>query len=148
SLYKVIFVTIELRHAAWLWVFNDLSAPDPTSLYNLFGALPWDAPVPGSLMATAFLGILPLLFGTSMWFQMRLNPAPADPMQATIFNWMPWVFMFVMGGFASGLLIYWIGNNIITFTQQYLIMSTHGSRPDVFGNIRASVKRPGKKKAK
>ena len=148
SLYKVIFVTIELRHATWLWVFNDLSAPDPTSLYNLFGALPWDAPVPGSLMATAFLGILPLLFGTSMWFQMRLNPAPADPMQATIFNWMPWVFMFVMGGFASGLLIYWIGNNIITFTQQYLIMSTHGSRPDVFGNIRASVKRPGKKKAK
>ncbi|MCL4674889.1 MAG: membrane protein insertase YidC [Pararhodobacter sp.] len=147
SLYKVIFVTIELRHAKWLWVFNDLSAPDPTSLYNLFGALPWAAPDPGSLMATAFLGILPLLFGTSMWFQMRLNPAPADPMQATIFNWMPWIFMFVMGGFASGLLIYWIGNNIITFTQQYLIMSTHGSRPDVFGNIRASVKRPGKKKS-
>jgi len=141
SLYKVIFVTIELRHAAWLWVFNDLSAPDPTSLYNLFGALPWDAPVPGSMLATAFLGLLPLLFGTSMWFQMRLNPAPADPMQATIFNWMPWIFMFVMGGFASGLLIYWIGNNIITFTQQYLIMSMHGSRPDVFGNIRSSVKR-------
>jgi len=93
-------------------------------------------------MATAFLGLLPLLFGTTMWFQMRLNPAPADPMQATIFNWMPWIFMFVMGGFASGLLIYWIGNNIITFTQQYLIMSAHGSRPDVFGNIRASVKRP------
>ena len=62
-------------------------------------------------------------------------------MQATIFNWMPWVFMFVMGGFASGLLIYWIGNNIITFTQQFLIMSAHGSRPDVFGNIKASVKR-------
>jgi YidC/Oxa1 family membrane protein insertase len=142
SLYKVIFVTIELRHAPWLWVFNDLSAPDPTSLYNLFGALPWDGPVAGSLMATAFLGLLPLLFGTTMWFQMRLNPAPADPMQATIFNWMPWIFMFVMGGFASGLLIYWIGNNIITFTQQYLIMSAHGSRPDVFGNIRASVKRP------
>ena len=141
SLYKVIFVTIELRHAAWLWVFNDLSAPDPTSLYNLFGALPWAAPDAGSLMATAFLGILPLLFGTTMWFQMRLNPAPADPMQAMIFNWMPWIFMFVMGGFASGLLIYWIGNNVITFTQQYLIMSTHGSRPDVFGNIRASVKR-------
>ncbi|WP_417588752.1 membrane protein insertase YidC [Pararhodobacter oceanensis] len=141
SLYKVIFVTIELRHAPWIWVFNDLSAPDPTSLYNLFGMLPWAAPEAGTIMATAFLGILPLLFGTTMWFQMRLNPAPADPMQAMIFNWMPWVFMFVMGGFASGLLIYWIGNNIITFTQQYLIMSTHGARPDVFGNIKASVKR-------
>jgi YidC/Oxa1 family membrane protein insertase len=103
--------------------------------------LPWDAPVAGSILATAFLGLLPLLFGASMWFQMRLNPAPPDPMQATIFNWMPWVFMFVMGGFASGLLIYWIGNNIITFTQQFLIMSAHGSRPDVFGNIKASVKR-------
>ena len=142
SLYKVIFVTIELRHAPWFWVFNDLSAPDPTSIFNLFGAFPWDSPDPGSLMATVFLGLLPLLFGASMWFQMRLNPAPADPMQAMIFNWMPLIFMFVMGGFASGLLIYWIGNNIITFTQQYLIMSAHGSRPDVFGNIRASVKRP------
>jgi YidC/Oxa1 family membrane protein insertase len=141
SLYKVIFVTIELRHAAWLWVFNDLSAPDPTSLYNLFGALPWDAPVPGSLLATVFLGILPLLFGASMWFQMRLNPAPADPTQAMIFTYMPFIFMFVMGGFASGLLIYWIGNNIITFTQQYLIMTAHGSRPDLFGNIKASVTR-------
>ena len=148
SLYKVIFVTIELRHAAWIWVFNDLSAPDPTSLFNLFGALPWAGPVAGSLMATAFLGLLPLLFGTSMWFQMRLNPAPADPMQATIFNWMPWIFMFVMGGFASGLLIYWIGNNVITFTQQYLIMRTHGSKPDLFGNIRASVRRPKGSKSK
>ena len=142
SLYKVIFVTIELRQAPWFWVFNDLSAPDPTSLYNLFGLMPWAAPETGTMLATVFLGLLPLLFGTSMWFQMRLNPAPADPMQATIFNWMPLVFMFVMGGFASGLLMYWIGNNIITFTQQYLIMTAHGSRPDIFGNIRASLKVP------
>ncbi|MCB1387852.1 MAG: membrane protein insertase YidC [Rhodobacteraceae bacterium] len=142
SLYKVIFNTIELRHAHWFWVFDDLSAPDPTSLYNLFGLLPWAAPDTGSLMATVFLGILPLLFGVSMWFQMRLNPAPADPMQQTIFNWMPWIFMFVMGGFASGLLMYWIGNNIITFIQQYSIMTAHGSRPDIFGNIKSSFKRP------
>lgn len=148
SLYKVIFVTIELRHAPWLWVFNDLSAPDPTSIMNLFGLLPFDGPVPGSLMATIFLGLLPLLFGVSMWFQMRLNPMPADPMQATIFNWMPWIFMFVMGGFASGLLIYWIGNNIITFTQQYAIMAAHGSKPDFFGNIKASVARPRGNKGK
>ncbi len=148
SLYKVIFVTIELRHAHWFWVFNDLSAPDPTSIFNLFGALPWAAPLHGTLMATLALGILPLLFGASMWFQMRLNPTPADPMQATIFNWMPFIFMFVMGGFASGLLMYWIGNNIITFTQQYFIMRAHGSKPDIFGNIRASVPLPRRGKAK
>ena len=135
SLYKVIFVTIELRHAPWLWVFNDLSAPDPTSIVNLFGLLPWAAPHPGSFMALILIGIMPLMFGATMWLQMRLNPAPTDPMQATIFNWMPWIFMFVMGGFASGLLLYWIGNNIITFTQQYLIMRLNGSKPDLLGNI-------------
>jgi len=135
SLYKVIFVTIELRHAPWLWVFNDLSAPDPTSIVNLFGLLPWAAPHPGSFMALILIGIMPLLFGATMWLQMRLNPAPTDPMQATIFNWMPWIFMFIMGGFASGLLLYWIGNNIITFVQQYMIMRLNGSKPDLFGNI-------------
>jgi YidC/Oxa1 family membrane protein insertase len=135
SLYKVIFVTIELRHAPWLWVFNDLSAPDPTSIVNLFGLLPWAAPHPGSFMALILVGILPLMFAATMWLQMRLNPAPTDPMQATIFNWMPWIFMFVMGGFASGLLIYWIGNNVITFLQQYMIMRLSGSKPDLFGNI-------------
>jgi YidC/Oxa1 family membrane protein insertase len=140
SLYKVIFVTIELRHAPWLWVFNDLSAPDPTSIVNLFGLLPWDAPMPGSFMALILIGVMPLLFGATMWLQMRLNPMPTDPMQATIFNWMPWVFMFVMGSFASGLLLYWIGNNVITFAQQYMIMRINGSKPDLFGNIRASVR--------
>jgi YidC/Oxa1 family membrane protein insertase len=135
SLYKVIFVTIELRHAEFIWVFNDLSAPDPTSIVNLFGLLPWAAPHPGSFMALILVGILPLLFAATMWLQMRLNPAPTDPMQATIFNWMPWIFMFIMGGFASGLLIYWIGNNVITFAQQYMIMRLNGSKPDLFGNI-------------
>lgn len=141
SLYKVIFVTLELRHAPWLWVFNDLSAPDPTSIVNLFGLLPYAAPAPGSFMALILIGILPLLFGLTMWLQMRLNPAPTDPMQAMIFNWMPWVFMFVMGSFASGLLIYWIGNNVITFSQQYLIMRLNGTKPDVFGNIVQTVRR-------
>ena len=135
SLYKVIFVTIELRHARWLWVFNDLSAPDPTSIVNLFGLLPWAAPHPGSFMSLILIGIMPLMFGATMWLQMRLNPAPTDPMQATIFNWMPWIFMFVMGGFASGLLLYWIWNNIITFAQQYLIMRLNGTKPDILGNI-------------
>jgi YidC/Oxa1 family membrane protein insertase len=141
SLYKVIFVTIELRHAPWIWVFNDLSAPDPTSIVNLFGLLPWAAPDPNSFAALILIGIMPLMFGLTMWLQMRLNPAPTDPMQAMIFNWMPWVFMFILGGFASGLLLYWIGNNIITFTQQYMIMRMNGSKPDLFGNIKQTVTR-------
>ena len=141
SLYKVIFVTIELRHAPWLWVFNDLSAPDPTSIVNLFGLLPWAAPDPSSFAALILIGIMPLMFGLTMWLQMHLNPAPTDPMQATIFNWMPWVFMFIMGGFASGLLLYWIGNNVITFMQQYMIMRINGSKPDLFGNIKQTVGR-------
>ena len=143
SLYKVIFVTIELRHAPFLWVFNDLSTPDPTSLFNLFGALPWAAPTPGSLLALIFIGILPILLGVSMWFQMKLNPAPTDPVQKQIFAWMPWVFMFILGGFASGLVIYWIANNIITFVQQYAIMRSHGHKPDLFGNM-GLKKKPAK----
>ena len=137
ALYKVIFVTIELRHAPFFGWLRDLSAPDPSSLYNLFGLLPWDAPVTGSILHLIFIGILPILLGISMWLQQKLNPAPSDPIQQQIFAWMPWVFMFMLGGFASGLVVYWITNNTITFVQQYLIMWNHGKRPDIFGNIRA-----------
>ncbi len=144
SLYKVIFVTLELRHAPWLGPFQDLSAPDPTSLMNFFGLLPWAAPTPGSILALIFIGILPLLLGISMWLQQKLNPAPTDATQAMIFAWMPWVFMFMLGGFASGLVVYWIANNTITFTQQYLIMRSQGYKPDVFGNIKSSLKRSPK----
>ena len=140
SLYKVIFVTIELRHAPFFGPFQDLSAPDPTSIMNLFGLLPLDSPEPGSLLALIFIGILPILLGISMWLQQKLNPAPTDPTQAMIFAWMPWVFMFMLGGFASGLVIYWIANNTITFTQQYLIMRSHGYHPDIWGNIRGKNK--------
>ena len=141
SLYKVIFVTIELRHAPWFGPFQDLSAPDPTSMMNLFGLLPFDGPDPGSIVALVLIGILPLLLGISMWLQQKLNPAPTDPTQAAIFAWMPWVFMFMLGGFASGLVVYWISNNVITFTQQYLIMRSQGYRPDILGNITSSFKR-------
>ncbi len=139
SLYKVIFVTLELRHANFFGPFADLSAPDPTSIFNLFGLLPYAAPEPGSLLATAFIGVLPILLGVSMWLQQKLNPAPTDPTQAMIFAWMPWVFMFMLGGFASGLVVYWIANNTITFTQQYLIMRTQGIKPDIFGNIKSGM---------
>ena len=144
SLYKVIFVTLELRHAPWLGPFQDLSAPDPTSIFNFFGALPWAGPDPNSLLALVFIGILPLLLGVSMWLQQKLNPAPTDPTQAMIFAWLPWVFMFMLGGFASGLVVYWIANNTITFTQQYLIMRSQGYTPDVFGNIKTGFKRGAK----
>ena len=141
SLYKVIFVTIELRHAPFFGPFRDLSSPDPTSIINLFGLLPNSAPEPGSIMALVFIGILPLLLGISMWLQQKLNPAPTDPTQQMIFAWLPWGFMFMLGSFASGLIVYWIANNVITFTQQYLIMLSHGSRPDLFGNIISGFKR-------
>ena len=145
SLYKVIYVTIELYHAPFFGWIHDLSAPDPTSILNLFGLLPWGTPEPHTMFFMFSLGVLPILLGISMWFQQRLNPAPPDPSQAMIMNWMPWVFMFMLGSFASGLVLYWIANNTITFLQQYIIMTMHGARPDLFGNIRSSLSR--KKKA-
>ena len=141
SLYKVIFVTLELRHAPWLGWIRDLSAPDPSSILNLFGLMPWATPDPSSIFAIASLGILPILLGISMWLQQKLNPAPADATQAMIFAWMPWVFMFMLGQFASGLVLYWIANNTITFTQQYAIMRSQGYKPDVLGNIFKSFRR-------
>ncbi len=143
SLYKVINVTIELRHAGWIGWIHDLSAPDPSSLFNLWGLLPWAAPEHGSILALVFIGFLPLMLGISMWLQQKLNPAPTDPAQAMIFAWMPWVFMFMLGKFASGLVLYWITNNTLTFIQQYSIMRSHGVKPDVFGNIAKSLKRGG-----
>ncbi len=141
SLYKVIFVTIELRHAPWVGWIKDLSAPDPSSILNLFGLLSFAPPEPGSIFAIVSLGILPIILGISMWLQQKLNPAPTDPSQAMIFAWMPWVFMFMLGSFASGLVLYWIANNTITFTQQYLIMRSQGYKPDVFGNIMSTFRK-------
>jgi YidC/Oxa1 family membrane protein insertase len=148
SLYKVIFVTIELRHAPFFGPFQDLSAPDPTSIFNFYGLLPWGTPEVGSIMALVFIGILPLLLGISMWLQQKLNPAPTDPTQQMIFAWMPWVFMFMLGSFASGLVVYWIANNTITFTQQYLIMRSQGYKPDLLGNIKGSLSRKPKAEPK
>ena len=141
SLYKVIFVTIELRQSAFFGWLRDLSLPDPSSIYNFFGLAPWDAPTHGTLLAKICIGALPILLGVSMWLQQKLNPAPADDTQKMIFAWMPWVFMFMLGSFASGLVLYWITNNTITFTQQYLIMRSHGHKPDIFGNIKSSFSR-------
>jgi len=144
SLYKVIFVTIELRHTPWIGWIRDLSAPDPSSVLNLFGLMPWATPEPGSIFFILSLGVLPILLGISMWLQQKLNPAPTDPTQKMIFAWMPWVFMFMLGTFASGLVLYWITNNTITFLQQYAIMRSQGYKPDVFGNIKGGFKRTPK----
>jgi YidC/Oxa1 family membrane protein insertase len=148
SLYKVIFVTLELRHAPWIGWIRDLSAPDPSSIFNLFGLLPYAAPGPDSWIAFFSLGILPILLGVSMWLQQKLNPAPTDPTQATIMAWLPWVFMFMLGTFASGLVLYWIANNVLTFAQQYTIMLSHGHKPDLFGNIKSGFKRKPKDEKK
>jgi len=145
SLYKVIFVTLELRHAPWIGWINDLSAPDPSSIFNLFGLLPFAIPELGFLEIFS-LGILPIFLGVSMWLQQKLNPAPTDATQKMIFAWMPWVFMFMLGSFASGLVLYWIANNVITFSQQYLIMRSQGYKPDVLGNIKGSFNRSGGEK--
>ena len=141
SLYKVIFVTLELRHAPFIGWLQDLSAPDPTSWMNLFGLLPYATPGPESLFYFLSIGVWPLAFGVSMWLQQKLNPAPPDPTQQMIFAWMPWVFMFMLGSFASGLLVYWVANNVITFIQQYTIMRSQGVKPDILGNIRESFKK-------
>ncbi|MRX51456.1 membrane protein insertase YidC [Paracoccus sp. S-4012] len=141
ALYKVIFVTIELRHAPWIGWIRDLSAPDPSSLLNLFGLLPWATPAPGTMLHMVALPALAIVLGISMWLQQKLNPTPTDPTQKMIFAYMPWIFMFMLGGFASGLVLYWIANNTITIIQQYWIMSSHGHRPDLFGNITSSFRR-------
>lgn len=132
ALYKVLFVAIEMRHAPFIWWIQDLSAPDPSSWLNLFGLLPYDVSWAPQLLS---IGLFPVLMGVTMWMQQKLNPAPTEKTQAMILAWMPWVFMFMLGGFASGLVIYWVANNTITFLQQYFIMRAQGVKPDVFGNI-------------
>jgi YidC/Oxa1 family membrane protein insertase len=124
-----------MYHAPVFGWIHDLSAPAPTALFNLFGLLPWDAPDPTSFIAILSIGVFPILMGITMWLQQKLNPAPTDKTQQQIFAWMPWVFMFMLGGFASGLVVYWVANNTITFIQQYTIMRTQGVKPDILGNM-------------
>ena len=132
ALYKVLFVTIEMRHAPFFGWIQDLSAPDPTTIFNLFGLIPWDPP------SFLMLGAWPLIMGITMWVQMRLNPPPPDPTQAMIFNWMPVVFTFMLASFPAGLVIYWSWNNTLSVLQQYTIMRRQGVKPDIFGNALAS----------
>ncbi|HLX16582.1 MAG TPA: membrane protein insertase YidC [Bradyrhizobium sp.] len=138
SLYKVLFVTIEMRHAPFFGWIKDLSAPDPTNLFNLFGLLPFDPtqlPVLGSYLA---LGIWPLIMGITMWLQFKLNPTPPDPTQQMIFAWMPLIFTFMLAGFPAGLVIYWAWNNLLSVAQQSFIMHRNGVKVELFDNLKAT----------
>ena len=119
ALYKVLFVTIEMRHAPFFGWIIDLSAPDPTSVFNLFGLMPFSVDfLPPFLQ----LGAWPIMMGLSMWLQMRLNPAPPDPVQARIFQFMPIIFTFLLATFPAGLVIYWTWNNMLSMAQQWYIL--------------------------
>lgn len=124
SLYKVLFVTIEMRHAPFFGWVQDLSAPDPTNLFNLFGLIPWD---PGTILPEAMhIGVWPLLMGITMWLQQKLNPQPADPVQAKVFMFLPIMFTFLLARFPAGLVIYWAWNNLLSIIQQKVIMNKMG----------------------
>ena len=138
SLYKVLFVTIEMRHAPFFGWIKDLSSPDPTNLFTLFGLLHFDptqVPLFGHYLA---LGVWPVIMGITMWFQMKLNPTPPDPTQKMIFDWMPLIFTFMLAGFPAGLVIYWAWNNTLSVLQQSFIMRRNGVKVQLFDNLRAT----------
>jgi YidC/Oxa1 family membrane protein insertase len=142
SLYKVLFITIEMRHAPFYGWIHDLSAGDPTNVFNLFGLLPFDPsglPLLGGFLA---LGAWPAIMGVTMWVQMKLNPAPPDPTQQIIFNWMPIIFTFMLAKFPAGLVIYWAWNNTLSVIQQSVIMHRHGAKIQLWDNLKGTFFKP------
>ncbi len=142
SLYKVLFVTIEMRHAPFYGWIHDLSAGDPTNIFNLFGLLPFDPsglPLLGGYLA---LGAWPAIMGVTMWVQMKLNPAPPDPTQQIIFSWMPLIFTFMLAKFLAGLVIYWAWNNTLSVIQQSVIMHRNGAKIELWNNLKSTFVRP------
>jgi len=137
SLYKVLFVTIEMRHAPFFGWIHDLSAPDPTNLFNLFGLIPFDPTTVPMVGHFLHLGAWALIMGVTMWAQMKLNPAPPDPTQKMIFDWMPVIFTFMLATFPAGLVIYWAWNNSLSVLQQSVIMRKHGVKVELFDNVKA-----------
>jgi len=141
ALYKVLFVTIEMRHAPFFGWIHDLAAPDPTSIFNLFGLLPYNpgaVPVIGHFL---LLGAWPLMMGITMWLQMKMNPTPPDPVQQQVFSWMPVIFTFMLGSFPAGLVIYWTFNNLLTVIQQSIIMKRNGVKIELWDNLRRTFAR-------
>jgi YidC/Oxa1 family membrane protein insertase len=129
ALYKVLFVTIDMRHAPFFGWIKDLSAPDPTSFVNLFGLLPFDAPT------FLHIGIWPLIMGITMWVQMQLNPPQPDPIQQQVFAWMPVMFTFLLGSFPAGLVIYWAWSNTLSIAQQWVINTKNGAEVHLLANL-------------
>ena len=142
ALYKVIFITIEMRHAPFFGWIRDLSSPDPTNVFTLFGLVPWDPTALPAIGHFLHLGIWPLIMGVSMFFQMKMNPEPADPVQKTMFSWMPVIFTFMLGTFPAGLVIYWTWNNTLTVIQQYYIMTKAGVKVELWDNLFKLFARP------
>jgi YidC/Oxa1 family membrane protein insertase len=143
ALYKVLFITIEMRHAPFFGWIRDLAAPDPTTIFNLFGLIPWNpanVPVIGIYL---MIGIWPIIMGITMFFQMKLNPSPPDPTQKMIFDWMPLLFTIMLASFPAGLVIYWAWNNTLSVLQQSYIMKKHGAKIELWDNLLELV---GKKK--
>lgn len=133
ALYKVLLLTIEMRHQPFaLWI-RDLSAPDPLTPLNLFGLLPFTPP---QFIA---IGVLPILLGITMWLQQKLNPQPMDEIQAKVFGIMPWIFMFIMAPFAAGLQLYWTINNLVSIAQQWLLIKKHPAPPASTAVIEATA---------
>jgi len=144
ALYKVLFVTIEMRHAPFFGWIRDLSAPDPLTVFNLFGLIPWDPTVIPVIGPFLHLGPWPLIMGVTMWLQMKLNPPPPDPTQKMIFDWMPLIFTFMLATFSAGLVIYWAWNNTLSVLQQSVIMHKHGAKIELFDNIKDLFKKKKK----
>src|SRR6201994_2199487 len=142
SLYKVLFITIEMRHAPFFGWIKDLSAPDPTNIFTLFGLIPFDPTVLPLFGSYLHLGIWPLVMGVTMWVQMKLNPPPPDPTQQMVFNWMPLIFTFMLGSFPAGLVIYWAWNNTLSVLQQSAIMHKNGAKIELWDNLKRTFARP------
>jgi YidC/Oxa1 family membrane protein insertase len=135
SLYKVLLVTIEMRQAPFFGWIHDLSAADPTQLLNLFGLLPYS--IPAFVPAILHVGVWPVLMGASQWVQTKMNPAPADPVQARMFAFMPLIFIFMLASLPAGLVIYWTWSNILSVAQQYVMMRRQGVEVHLFNNLKA-----------
>jgi len=148
SLYKVLFITIEMRHAPFYGWIHDLSAPDPTNIFTLGGLIPFDPTIIPLIGGFLHLGFWPAIMGVTMWVQMKLNPAPPDPTQQMIFNWMPLIFTFMLAKFPAGLVIYWAWNNSLSVTQQSVIMHKHGAKIQLWDNLKGTfIKAKPKPKA-
>jgi YidC/Oxa1 family membrane protein insertase len=135
ALYKILFITIEMRHAPFFGWIRDLAAPDPTNVFFF---------LPAALTAFLHIGIWPILMGITMFIQMKMNPEPPDPVQKMMFTWMPVFFTFLLGSFPAGLVIYWTWNNLLSVSQQGYIMKKHGAKIELFDNLKGMF---GKKPA-